>query len=123
LSAKGIDVSPTGHGIPAVLIAAVAALAVYSVLGVGVGALVRNQIAAVVGTLIYLFVLEAILTVVPVVRDYYKYLPGGAFNALIRSGASQLQLLAPWQGGLLLLGYGLVLAGLGATLTVRRDIT
>jgi ABC-type transport system involved in multi-copper enzyme maturation permease subunit len=123
LPAKGIHISPTGDGIPAVLLAAVAALAVYSVLGVGVGALVRNQIAAVVGTLIYLLVLEAILSVVPVVRDYYRYLPGGALNALIRSGASQVPLLAPWQGGLLLLGYGLVLAGLGAALAVRRDIT
>ena len=31
-------------------------------------------------------------------------------------------LLEPWQGGLLLLGYGLVAAFLGTVLAVRRDV-
>ncbi|MBI1757783.1 MAG: ABC transporter permease [Actinobacteria bacterium] len=123
LPARGISLSPTGHGIPAVLLAAVAAVAIYAVVGVGVGALVRNQIAAIVGTLIYLFVLEAILATVPKVRDYYRYFPGGAANSLTRAGTGQVTLLEPWQGGLLLLGYGLVFATLGTLLAVRRDVT
>ncbi len=32
------------------------------------------------------------------------------------------ELLAAWQGGLLLLGYGLVAALLGTVLAVRRDV-
>ena len=31
-------------------------------------------------------------------------------------------LLHPWQGGLVLLGYGLVAAVLGTLLAVRRDV-
>ena len=32
-------------------------------------------------------------------------------------------LLQPWQGGLLLLGYGLVAAVVGTLFAVRRDVT
>ena len=39
------------------------------------------------------------------------------------SGVPGPELHQPWQGGLLLLGYGLLAAVLGTLLTVRRDIT
>jgi hypothetical protein len=38
-------------------------------------------------------------------------------------GASNGQLIAWWQGGLALLGYGIVLAGAGAFTTLRSDVT
>ena len=40
------------------------ATALYAALGVGVGAIVRNQVGAVVGTLVYLFVLENLLQII-----------------------------------------------------------
>ncbi len=123
LAAKNIDVSVTGDGIPAVIAAAIAVSAVYALLGVGVGALVRNQIAAVVGTLIYLFVLEGLISNIPKVRDYYKWFPGGAAQALTQGQSSQYTLLEPWQGGLLLAAYGLAFALAGTYLAVRRDVT
>ncbi|HET9141887.1 ABC transporter permease subunit [Actinophytocola sp.] len=122
-SAKGIDLSLSDNGIPAVLVGVAASVAVYSLLGVGVGALVRNQIAAVVGALVYLFVVEGIVSAVPVIRDYYKWFPGGANAALTGTFQPGADLLEPWQGGLLLVGYGLLFAGLGTWLTVRRDVT
>lgn len=97
------------------------ALVVYTVIGVGVGALVRNQVGAVVGSLVYLFVVEAIIRSVPATAGAYRYLPGGALEAM----TSTLQgpdLLTAWQGGLLLLGYGLLAAVLGTVLAVRRDV-
>ena len=45
------------------------ATALYAALGVGVGALVRNQVGAIVGTLVYLFVLENLLQIVKPLRD------------------------------------------------------
>lgn len=123
-SAKGIDLTLSENGIPEVLLGVAASVAVYAVLGVGVGALVRNQIAAVVGALVYLFVVENIVLLVPVLRDYYKWFPGGANSALtgnFQPGATEL--LEPWQGGLLLAGYALVFAILGTWLSVRRDVT
>jgi ABC-type transport system involved in multi-copper enzyme maturation permease subunit len=122
LSAKNIDVSLGSNGIPAVLGGVAAGVAVYALLGVGLGALIRNQIAAVVGALVYLFLLEPILSGIPKVRDYYKYLPGGANSALTRRFIG-VDLLQPYQGGLLLVAYGLVFAVLGTWLAMRRDVT
>lgn len=123
LAAKNVDISLSANGIPGTMGGTVAAIAVYAVLGVGVGALVRNQIAAIVGSLVYLFVVEAFAGTLPTVRDYYKYLPGGANSAL--TGASQpgTTLLEPWQGGVLLAAYGIVFAVAGTWLAVRRDVS
>lgn len=123
LPAKGIHVSVTGHGIPGVMAAAVAVCVIYTVVGVGVGALVRNQVAAIVGSLLYLFVLEGLLSLIPVVRDYYRFLPGGASSALIGVTTGREDLLQPWQGGLLFLGYGIAFAAIAVASTLRRDVT
>ncbi len=123
LPAKDIHVSLTQEGLPAVLAAAVAIVMIYTLLGVGIGALVRNQIAAVVGTLIYLFVLEGLISNIPGVRDYYRWFPGGAAAALGQQVNSRAGLLEPWQGGLLLVGYALAFALAGTYLAVRRDVS
>jgi hypothetical protein len=123
LAAKDVDISLLGNGIPGAMAGTIAGVAVYAVLGVGVGALVRNQIAAIVGSLVYLFVIEAFASSLPTIRDYYKYFPGGANASL--TGASQpgTTLLEPWQGGLLLVAYGVVFAIAGTRLAVRRDVS
>ncbi|SDG71799.1 ABC transporter permease [Klenkia brasiliensis] len=97
------------------------ALVVYAVIGVGVGALVRNQVGAVVGALVYLFVVEPIVASVPATADAYRWLPGGALAALTGDGRGT-DLLGTWEGGALLLGYGLLAAVLGTVLAVRRDV-
>lgn len=96
-------------------------LVVFAIIGVGVGSLLPNQVGAIVGSLVYLLVVEGILSAIGAVRDVYKWLPGGAVQA-ITSDFETPGLLAAWQGGLLLLGYGLVAALLGTLLAVRRDI-
>jgi ABC-2 type transport system permease protein len=96
-------------------------LVVYAVIGVGIGALVRNQVGAIVGALVYLFVVEAVIQSVPATQGAYKWMPGGAAEAMLPN-LQPVQLLEPWQGGLLLLGYGLVAAFLGTVLAVRRDV-
>ena len=124
VSAKDIDISLGSNGIPGVLVGVAAGVAVYALLGVGLGALIRNQIAAVVGALVYLFLLEPILSGIPKVRDYFKFFPGGAISALTdRFVSPDVHLLQPYQGGLLLVAYGLVFAGLGTWLAMRRDVT
>ena len=97
------------------------ALVIYTVIGVGLGALVRNQVGAIVGGLVYLFVVEAIVRQISAIADAYKWLPGGALEALTATLPGP-DLLERWQGGLLLLGYGLVAALLGTLLAVRRDV-
>ncbi|MGY1833689.1 ABC transporter permease [Blastococcus sp. SYSU DS0510] len=97
------------------------ALIIYAVIGVGLGALLRNQVGAIVGGLVYLFVIEPIIRSIPATSGAYKWMPGGALEALTATLQGP-DLLEAWQGGLLLLGYGLVAALLGTFLAVRRDI-
>lgn len=97
------------------------ALTIYAVIGVGLGALLRNQVGAIVGGLVYLFVIEPIIRSIPATSGAYKWMPGGALEALTATFQGP-DLLDAWQGGVLLLGYGLVAAVLGTFLAVRRDI-
>ncbi len=97
-------------------------LVVYAVIGVGIGALLRNQVGAIVGALVYLFVVEGVVGGISALQGAYKWLPGGAADAVLPT-IQPVELLEPWQGGLLLLGYGLLAAVLGTFLTVRRDVT
>lgn len=62
-----------------------AAGASFAVVGVGVGALVRDQVAATVGLLVYLLVAEPVVTSVPVMPGWTSYLPGPAASALAGS--------------------------------------
>jgi ABC-2 type transport system permease protein len=97
------------------------ALIIYAVIGVGLGALLRNQVGAIVGGLVYLFVVEPIIRQIPATAPAYKWLPGGAMEALTATLQGP-ELLEAWQGAMLLLGYGLMAALLGTLLAVRRDV-
>lgn len=122
LSAKGISIAWAANGLIVVMLGALGAVAIFAVVGVGVGVLFRNQISAVITTLAYLFVVEPLIAVIPILKEAYPYLPGAAANALTGVSRNQALLLPNWQGGLLLLGWGLLFAALGWVLTVQRDI-
>lgn len=122
LSAKGIDVSLADNGIPRTLVTSLAIVAIYGVVGVGVGVLARNQIVGVISALAYLFVLEPLIRIIPVVKHAYKFLPGGAGGALDNTTMQSADLLGPWAGGVVLVGWGLLFAALGALLTIHRDV-
>jgi ABC-2 type transport system permease protein len=118
--ARGAAPSLTGDNLR-VLGGAWAALVIYTVIGVGVGALLRNQVGAIVGALVYQFVVEGIISSIPATQGAYKWLPGGALEAMTAT-FSGTDLLSPWQGALVLLGYGILAAVLGTLLAVRRDV-
>jgi ABC-2 type transport system permease protein len=97
----------------------VALAALSGALGVGIGAIVRNQVAAVVGTLVYLFLLEPIVGVFS--TEVAAYTMGGAQSAL---GPADLDdALDPVPAGLVLTGWALLLGGVGALLEEQRDVT
>jgi ABC-2 type transport system permease protein len=122
LGAKNIELSITANGIPATLLGVVLGLALFTVIGVGIGALIHNQVAAVVGTLVYSLVVESFVSLLPTIRDYFKYFPDGAFSGLTNTYEADVSFLPAWQAGLLLAAYGVVFTVLGTTLTTRRDI-
>jgi ABC-2 type transport system permease protein len=123
LSAKGIAVSLWSNGIPGTWAGVLTAVALFGLLGVGLGALARDQVAAVVGLLVYLFVAEPIVTRIPALSQWAMYLPGPAAGGLTQVSQAGMEFLAPWQGGLVLAGYGLAFAAGGILLSMSRDVT
>jgi hypothetical protein len=99
-------------------------LALYGPIGVAVGALVRNQIAAVVAALAWTFVVEQL--VVALWPEVGRWMPGGAASAVLQLGevaTTRGDLLPVWGGALLLVAYAVVLSVVAATVTLRRDLT
>ena len=123
LGALGITLDPTAGDIPATLTGVVLAVALFGVIGVGLGALVGEQVVAVVGLLVYLFVIEPVLTGIPALESWTIYLPGPARGALTQTVLTYREFLAQWQGAATLTTYAIVLAGAGRLLAIRRDVT
>jgi hypothetical protein len=98
----------------------------FAVYGVGLGALLKNQIVAIVVGLLFTLVVEAIIGAVwPTVGEY---LPGQAATALEDAARTSLagspaQLLPWWGGAVMLLVYGSALALVGTLTTLRSDVT
>ncbi|MDA3021431.1 MAG: hypothetical protein O2943_01970 [Actinomycetota bacterium] len=103
----------------------VLAFAIYAFVGVSVGALIRNQVAAIVGALVWVLIVEALLTVF--VDWIGKWLPGGALNAVLQTtnvtGRGGADILPTATGVVVLLGYAVIFGILASLTTLRRDIT
>jgi len=122
LAAKGVDAGAADPQIQRVLAGAMATVALYSLLGVGFGALIRNQIAAVVVALLWVMLVESGL--VAFLPEVGRWTPGGAASAMtLGEPVRGVDLLPVWAGALLFVAYGVALAAFGARSTVRRDIT
>lgn len=109
-------------------------MVVYTLIGVGAGALIRNQVAALAVVGGYFYLLEPLLAIIPGVSRLYPFLPAGAtasltgFSYVIDAaaeglGTAPVQLLSPLGGGLLLVGYAAVAAVLAVAVPMRRDVT
>ena len=123
LAAKGITPSlhePVAHALGHVLLGAVLAAGLCGLVGVGVAALVRNQVAALVGVAVWALLVEGLLMSLLNAPSLAKWLPSAAAAARTNPGGAQLSRVA---GSLLLAGYALALARAGTRLVVRRDIT
>ena len=110
----------------------VLALALWAVVGVGLGVLVPNQVASIVIVLAFTQFIEPLLRLaasfVEWTAELGAWLPGAASDALVGAsafslGSSVSVVLEWWQGGLVLLGYA-VLAGLiGYFVSWKKDVT
>jgi ABC-2 type transport system permease protein len=122
LAARGVDVALSAGDLAQLLAGGAAAAALFAATGVGVGALVRNQVGAVVGLCVWLLLLETIL--VGNVPSAAKFSPGASAGAI--AGAIQTQdaadLLAPALGTLLLAIYAAAVTAAGLITTERRDV-
>jgi ABC-type transport system involved in multi-copper enzyme maturation permease subunit len=110
-----------------VLRAAVLSGLVLGIVGVGLGALVKNQVAAVTGAVIWTLIVEGL--VVAFVDSIGKYLPAGAITGLVDVdfGKNDFNFsidnyLTPGPATLVLLAYAAVFSVLALRTTLRRDL-
>lgn len=112
-----------GDGVEQV-VGGILCIALLAAIGVGVGAIVRNQVGAVIGGLAWWFMIEPLLSVIPTVGRWVEdYGIGGAITALSGSQAAGGADISQVAGGLLLAGYAILLAIAGAILLRRRDVS
>jgi ABC-2 type transport system permease protein len=127
VAARGYPVRIGAYGIPRLLVMMVLGLGVWAVFGLGFGALIKNQTAAVLIALALVTVVEGLLELF--LRWAHlgwaaKVLPSAASNAIIQPPNIKAANILPWWGGALaLLAWGLLTALLGAVFTMRRDVT
>ena len=119
-----------GAVVPGLLASAV----LLGLFGLGFGTLVKNQVAAILLTIGGTLILESILIALAKAIFHYElnWLPNGAGAALAGdiargfgggNGHDGVRLLSWWQGGLVLLAWGLGPLTLGYFTTFRRDVT
>ena len=111
----------------------VAATILLGLFGLGFGTLVKNQVAGILLAIGGTFLLEPLLVALARAIFHYdlNWLPSSAAQALagslsrgFGSGHDPItHLLAWWQGGLIMLAWGLVPLWFGYFTTVRRDVT
>ena len=122
-SAKGATFHWSAAGSWRTLGGGVAANAAFAAIGVGVGALIRNLVAAVAAALAWIAVVEGIAGQL-IGAGLARWLPFYASESLDRASlTSGGGLLPQWGGGLMLLGYALVFAAAAVLITLKRDVT
>ena len=122
LRARGIDVQLDQNDHVLMIVGSAAAAALWAAIGVGVGALVRNQVPTLIGICAWLLFVEGLLAgdITGGLGDIGRLLPGAAAAAI--SGQDPETLLAPAVGLALLASYAAATALAGALATSRRDV-
>jgi len=122
LATRSIHVELSAGDYAQLLAGGAVAAALWATIGVGVGAVVRNQVGALIGLCVWLLLVET--TLIGNVPSEGKFAPGASAGAL--AGAIQTQsarsLLAPGLGALLLAGYAVAAVVVGSLVTARRDV-
>jgi ABC-2 type transport system permease protein len=120
VAAKGYTVALPTATILRFGVGAMLGSALFAAIGVGIGSLIRNQVAAIVGVFAWGFVIEQILAgVFPSVGRYLPYTAAETLSGRPIAGAMGLPFAA---AALLLVGVGVAVAVAAQQLTLRSDI-
>jgi ABC-type transport system involved in multi-copper enzyme maturation permease subunit len=121
LRARGIDIRLDGGGYALLIAGGTAAAALWAAIGVGLGAVVRDQVPTLIGICAWLFFVEGLLVGdIADVAEVGRFAPGAAGAAI--SGQDPDTLLAPAIGLVLLALYAAAAAVVGSVATARRDV-
>ena len=120
LVADGVAISVSFAALAVLLAKAIVICALWAAIGLGVGVTVTHQVAAIVGTILWVLVAEGLVEMLaaPVAR----FLPQHATASMLGIAAADASLVAPLVGAGLLIGWAALSAGLGTRVFVRRDV-
>ncbi|MGH2779870.1 MAG: ABC transporter permease subunit [Gaiellaceae bacterium] len=118
LAARGIPITLDIGDYTLMPLGGVVAAALWAPLGLGLGALLRNQVATLIAIFVWLFFIENLL--IDFVPGVGRFAPGAAAAAM--TGLDPETLLAPAAGALLLVLYAAAATAAGTLATLRRDV-
>jgi ABC-2 type transport system permease protein len=119
LVARGTHLALDRNHVLLLVLGTIAMTALWAALGVGLGAVIKNQVFAIITLLVWTGVVNPILD--SAVPGAGRYTPIAASASLTADPAHYL--LSPLSGGLLLLAYTAVFVTAGHLLVARRDVT
>jgi ABC-2 type transport system permease protein len=119
LKIRGIHIVMTGSNMTELIVGAIVGTALWGAIGVGLGAIVTNQVGAVIALLAWGFVVENL--VFGFLPKIGRFLPVHSSDAMM--GPIQDKLLPGDVGTLVTVAWALALAIAGVTLLKRRDVS
>ena len=118
LAARDVDIALTGTHTLVLVFGPVAASAGTAMLGVTIGALIRNQVGAIIAVVVYTLAIEALIfAAIPSVG---RYLPGQASSAL--GGMPDEGLLVPGLAAVVVAGWTLAFVAAAIVRTDHSDV-
>ena len=123
LSAEHLQVAFGQAGVARAVLGAALYLTLTGLLGLGLGAILRNTAAAIASLTALLFVIPPLVQILPssLSNSIAPYLPSNAGEAMMRIG-HQAHLLSPGAGLAVFAGYLVAAFGAAAVLLLRRDV-
>jgi ABC-type transport system involved in multi-copper enzyme maturation permease subunit len=118
LKARSIPITMTGANMTELIVGAIIGTALWGALGVAVGAIVPNQVGAVISLLAWGFVAENLLF--GFLPKIGRFLPVHASDSMM--GPVQTHLLPGNVGTVVVVAWTVVLAGAGVVMLKRRDV-
>ena len=133
LDSQHLNTPVTGWTVIRSLVLNLLAFVIWAIFGLGLGALIRSQIASVVaGIALYLGSFAAVELVARVIFNLSHQgwvlgaavlAPAVASKVMITPGRAFPHAPPPWTGLIVMVGYALVLTTAGLAMTRRRDVT
>lgn len=122
LAGRDVSVDLLSADVAATVAAVSLVGALYATIGAAVGALVRNQTAAVAGALLWVFAVENAVPLVLGQPGLKRWLPGGAADRLLHVADPLAGTGSPWMAMVMLAGLTAALAAAAAVFTKTADI-
>jgi ABC-2 type transport system permease protein len=118
LDGRGITVVLNSSDVMLLTLGGLAGVALWGAIGVGVGAIIHNQVGAIITLLAWGLVVDNLLF--GLVPSVGRFVPARAADALM--GLRVHHLLSPGIGAIVLIAWAAALVAIGIALSVRQDI-